>query len=291
MRRRPDAPLRRSVRPAVLRDTPALGSVSNRMGDATDDLADLWRWFADTQFRSESPIYERIANAVADDRELLDILRGAPPAAHLPLAALAAVRYLLLDGLDHPLGDVYCGRSSADPGPLFLDSAGGIGRRCSLCSTDGCRPTIAGAAPLIGPALTWAARQRPGPYGLIDVGATGSTWCSIAPTGLRPAPATGPIDSSVRVPCEVLGGDPPIADRLPHLDQRVGIDLAPVDLSTHATPGGWWPACGPTAAVRSGRGVDPPGPAGPPDAARRAGQRRAAVGPSRPPGSRRPRSS
>ena len=55
------------------------------------------------------------------DREVLRLFGEAPPGAHLPPAPLGAVRYVLLDGLDHPLGEVYDGRSSADPGTLFLD--------------------------------------------------------------------------------------------------------------------------------------------------------------------------
>ena len=95
---------------------------SNRMSDAIDDLAALWRWFGNSQFRDESPIYESIALAVAGDRDVLAVLREAPPAAHLPLAPLAAMRYLLLSGADHPLQDVFTGEADADPGLLFLDA-------------------------------------------------------------------------------------------------------------------------------------------------------------------------
>ena len=49
------------------------------------------------------------ADAVATDREVLEILSEAPSAAHLPPAALAPVHYLPLDGFDHPLADVYSG--------------------------------------------------------------------------------------------------------------------------------------------------------------------------------------
>ena len=54
--------------------------------------------------------------------------------------------------------------------------------------------------------------------------------------------ATGPADSPVRITCEVTGGDPPIADRLPALAQRVGIDLSPIDLSDPADAR-WLLAC------------------------------------------------
>jgi hypothetical protein len=43
--------------------------------------------------------------------------------------------------------------------------------------------------------------------------------------------ATGPADSPVEIECRVVRGDPPIADRLPHLAARVGIDRSPVDLA------------------------------------------------------------
>jgi len=63
-------------------------------------LAELWRWFATEQFQGYSPLYQRIATAVALDDEVLGLVRDAPPEAHLPPALLAAVHYLLLDGLD-----------------------------------------------------------------------------------------------------------------------------------------------------------------------------------------------
>ena len=216
------------------------------MGDATEDLASLWRWFGEQQFRGYSPIYERIADAVAGDREVLELFREAPPAAHLPPAPLGAVRYLLLDGLEHPLGDVYGGRSDADPGPLFLD----------LCRTErsrpprgaarrgGCRPTTAGAArSSVRRSPGWP-QQLPGPYCLVDVGASAgiNLLCDRYRLDYGRHGATGPADSTVRIGCEVTGGDPPIADRLPALAQRVGIDLSPIDLSDPADAR-WLLAC------------------------------------------------
>jgi hypothetical protein len=215
------------------------------MGDATDDLADLWRWMADQQFRGYSPIYERIAIAVADDRAILELLREAPPAAHLPLAPLGGVRYLLLDGLDHPLGDVYRGRSDADPGPLFID----VCRQQSaplldLLQTRRVQTNDCGRSALLGPALTWVSMRRPGPLCLVDVGA--SAGINLLGDRYRmdygSHGATGPVDSPVQLSCEVTGGDPPIADRLPEFVQRLGIDLSPIDL-TDPSDARWLLAC------------------------------------------------
>ena len=215
------------------------------MGDAADDLAALWRWFADEQFRGYSPLYERIAEVVAGDRELLGILRQAPPAAHLPPAPLGAVRYLLLAGLDHPLGEVYAGRSAADPGPLFAD----VCRRerdalLELLETRRVQTNDCGRSALIGPALTWVAERIPGPLCLVDVGTSAgiNLLCDRFRLSYGPHGATGPPDSTVHVTCEVSGGRPPVADRLPALVDRVGIDLAPLDL-TDPADARWLLAC------------------------------------------------
>ena len=215
------------------------------MNDAVEGLADLWRWMAEQQFRGYSPIYERIAHAVADDRELLELLREAPPAAHLPLAPLGAVRYLLLDGLDHPLDDVYHGRSSADPGPLFID----VCRQqraalLELLETRRVQTNDCGRSALIGPALTWVSQRRPGPFCLVDVGASAgiNLLCDRYRIDYGSHGVTGPIDSPVDIACEVTGGDPPIAERLPQFVERVGIDLSPIDL-TDPSDARWLLAC------------------------------------------------
>ena len=215
------------------------------MGDATDDLANLWRWFGETQCRGYSPIYERIAEVVAANREILELFREAPPAAHMPPAPLGAVRYLLLDGLDHPLGDVYAGRSDADPGPLFVDLCRSQrDHLLAVLETRRVQTNDCGRSALIGPALTWVATQLPGPYSLVDVGTSAgiNLLCDRYRLDYGHHGFTGPADSSVRINCEIKGGVPPIADRLPDLAQRLGIDLSPIDLSNPADAQ-WLLAC------------------------------------------------
>jgi hypothetical protein len=210
-----------------------------------DDLAEVWRWFGAQHFRGESPIYERIAMAVAADDEVLALLRHAPPAAHLPLVPLAAARSLLLEGLDHPLGEVYRGRSDADPGPLFLD----LCRRhrdslLAILQTRRVQTNDCGRSALIAPALTWTTRRTSGPYWLIDVGASAgiNLLCDRFRLDYGAHGATGPADSPVGISCQVKAGDPPIADRVPDLVGRVGIDASPIDLSDPADAR-WLLAC------------------------------------------------
>jgi hypothetical protein len=203
------------------------------MPGPNDDLGRLWEWFAFHQFRGYSPLYERIASAVAHDEVVLNLVRSAPPEAHLPPALLGAVQYLLLDGLDHPLVDVYAGRSSVDPVPLFVNFC--RTQRSELASLLAFRrvqTNECGRSALLGPGLTWLASRLEGPFDLIDVGA--SAGLNLLSDRYRldygDHRATGPPDSPVVVACEVKGGDPPIAERLPARTSRVGIDQAPVDL-------------------------------------------------------------
>jgi hypothetical protein len=213
--------------------------------DPVEDLARLWRWFGEHQFRGYSPIYERIADAVASDREVLELFRQAPPTAHLPPAALGATRYLLLDGLDHPLGAVYDGRSNADPGPLFLDLCRAErDALLALLETRRVQTNDCGRSAILGPALTWVARHLPGPYCLVDVGTSAgiNLLCDHYRLDYGDRGATGPADSPVQISCEVIAGTPPIAERLPEFAQRIGIDLSPIDLSD-PTDARWLVAC------------------------------------------------
>jgi hypothetical protein len=199
-----------------------------------NDLGSIWEWFADTSCRGYSPLYDRICRAVARDSELLDLVREAPPAAHQPNVLLAAVHYLLLDGLDHPLAEVYAGRSDADPAPLFRDVC--IVQRAAvleLMETRRTNTNECGRSALIGPALTWVAGRRGAPLALVDVGCSAglNLGCDRFRLDYGAAGATGPADAAVHVECAVRGGTPPIAPQLPEIAARMGLDQSPVDLA------------------------------------------------------------
>ncbi len=215
------------------------------MGRPTSDLAGLWEWFAQTQCRGYSPLYERIALEVAGDRDVLGLLDEAPPASHMPPALLAAVHYLLLDGLNHPLAAVYEGGSDADPGPLFRDVC--LTRRedvLSILATRRIQTNECGRSAIIGPGLTWLARELDGPLTLVDVGSSAglNLLCDSYRLDYDERGVTGPADSPVTVECRVTGGDPPIAERLPPLAGRIGIDRSPIDL-TDPGDARWLLAC------------------------------------------------
>ncbi len=208
-------------------------------------LRDLWTWFADTQCRAYSPVYEQVCRGVAGSDEVLELVQGSPPQAHLPTVLLASVHYLLLSGLDHPLAHVYAGRSDQDPGPLFVDVV--LGHREEILGLLGTRHTNTnevGRSAVLGPALTEVAARLGPPLTLVDVGCSAglTLLCDRYLIDYGAAGSTGPADAPVRLECEVTGGDPPIATRLPSVAARIGLDREPVDLRDDAAVR-WQLAC------------------------------------------------
>lgn len=204
------------------------------MSPPTDDLSKLWRWFSRVQCRGYSPLYERIAGTVAADEPLLARVLDTPPHAHLPLGLLGAVHYLLLEEPELPLAAVYAGRRGDDPGPLFADFCRERWDEIAeVMSTRRVQTNECGRSALIGPALTWIAARVRQPLALVDVGASAglNLLCDRYRLDYGAHGSTGPAASPVHVSCSVVGGSPPIADRLPPLAARVGIDRTPVDVA------------------------------------------------------------
>ena len=211
----------------------------------TSELGRIWDWFADTSCRVYSPLYDRICRAAARDEEVLDLVRAAPEEAHLPNVLLAAVHFLLLNGLDHPLAAVYSGSSAADPWPRFREIC--FAHRAEITALMETRRTNTnecGRSAVIGPALTWVASRFGSPLAICDVGASAglNMGCDRYLLDYGPAGTTGPASSAVRIECAVTGGTPPIAPALPPVTARLGLDRSPVDL-TDRDDATWLLAC------------------------------------------------
>jgi len=197
------------------------------------DLAAIWLYVADSSCRGYSTLYDRICRTVAESDEVLDLVSEAPRRGHNPLLLLAAVHYLVLGGLDHPLAAVYAGASDADPGPLFVDVC--LRHRTvvlELLATEQVNTNEVGRSAVIGPALTAVAARLSAPLALLDVGCSAglNLLCDRFRLDYGPAGATGPLDAPVEIRCAVVGGSPPIAPELPAISTRIGLDRAPIDV-------------------------------------------------------------
>ncbi len=213
------------------------------MASPLDELAALWRWFARELFAGSCPIYEEIALSVAEDPELLALQHSALPHAHFPPLMLAGAHYLLLNGCEHPLADVYSGRSTAPAPPLFRELC--LDHQLELIDVVNARTVQTnevGRSALLGPALSWAAGKEP--IQLVDVGCSAglNLLCDRFRLDYGPLGATGPSDSVLQIDCAVSAGRPPIAEALPPFAGRIGIDLDPPDL-TDADDTRWLLAC------------------------------------------------
>ena len=77
--------------------------------------------YAEKAAGDEAPTHRLLAAAVAGDDRVLDVVAAAPPDRRHPNNLFAAVRFLLLGGLVHPLGDFYAHLGSAVPTPAADD--------------------------------------------------------------------------------------------------------------------------------------------------------------------------
>ncbi|HUI49354.1 MAG TPA: DUF2332 domain-containing protein [Acidimicrobiia bacterium] len=198
------------------------------------ELADLWIWFADNVCREYSPIYDRVSRTVATSEPVLALVEQAPPRSHQPNVLLAAVHYLILGGLDHPLAAVYAGNSDADPGPLFVDVCSTYPDEIMrLLRTRHTNTNEVGRSAIVALALSATAERAGTPLAHVDVGCSAglNLYCDRYRLDYGGAGATGPAGAAVEISCEVVGGRPPIAPAVPPIVERIGIDLDPVDVT------------------------------------------------------------
>ena len=196
-------------------------------------LAGAWKTFAVKECRGYSPLYERICESVAQADDVLDLALDAPRPGQQPNVLLAAVHFLLLGGLAHPLGEVYAARSADDPGTLFCDLVRSHRVEiASLLATRRTNTNECGRTAVLVPGLQWVADRLGGPIALLDAGTSAGLNLNLDRylIDYGDGRTTGPSDASVRVVCEVSGGAP-IRSEVPPIVGRVGLDQSPVDLS------------------------------------------------------------
>ncbi|HEX4174523.1 MAG TPA: DUF2332 domain-containing protein, partial [Acidimicrobiales bacterium] len=213
-------------------------------------LADHFRGLAATVERDGGVIYPAICRGVADDPRVLSLLDGTPLPQRRPLLLLAAVHFLLLSGVDHPLA-AYYDTVAAVRGTPFDPSATDVSivftafceaHRRELEQVIATRTTqtneVGRCSALLPGLCHIASRYDPDvPLSLLDLGTSAGlnllfddytyTYRSAADDTVRTA---GTVGSPVSIECSArddLSSLPEL--RLPTIGERVGLDLSPLD--------------------------------------------------------------
>lgn len=209
-------------------------------------LAAEFRRFADVECRDSSPRYERLARAVADRPHLADPLYAAPAERRVPGLFLAAVQHVLKGPAgEHPLAGYFPTLGGfRDPDQDFLDLFEDVLRQHAeavavVCAARPLQTNEIARCAALRPGVGLLAEQAAGrPLGLVELGAsaglllrlnrygyvyrgTGGQQWRCGATSVRPG---------LTLRCEVRGAAPAGLSQEPIVIDRVGIDLAPVDL-------------------------------------------------------------
>jgi hypothetical protein len=203
------------------------------------DLAEAFEWYADWA-ADVSPLYEQLAQGIAEDSSLLDIAAEAANDQPPPQLFLGAVHALLLRGDDHSLVDFYptCTENSAegDPFPTFRDFC--------LVNDDEIRAIVSsrrvqtneiGRSAVLLPAFEYVARSMDCvPLALIEIGTSAglNLYWDRYRYEYEGYGTYGDPDSPAQITSAVRGDrDPPFPERPSEVSHRVGIDLNPLDVT------------------------------------------------------------
>lgn len=197
----------------------------------TDPIADFFVSFADYNLKGYAPLYEKIIRAAAANEEVMGIVAAAPAEAHVPNNLLAAARYLLLSGLEHPLARAYEPDFRGDVGALFCDFV--LGHRDEvgeLLATRYVQTNEVNRTAAIAPLLNLVAQRVGSRLALVDVGCSAGLNLLLDRYRIEVGNvALGPADARLRLTAESRGR--PAVDAPADIGWRRGVDRNPIDVT------------------------------------------------------------
>jgi hypothetical protein len=213
-------------------------------------LADHFRGLAATVERDGGLIYPAICRGVADDARVLSLLDDTPLPQRRPLLLLAAVHFLLLSGVDHPLAAYYDTVADVRGTPFNASVDDVVAVFTAFCeehrrqlehviATRTTQTNEVGRCTALLPGLCHIASlyDRDAPISLLDLGTSAGlnllfddyayTYRSASGNGVRTAGSPG---SAVSIECSARDDVSSLPElRLPTMGERVGLDLSPLD--------------------------------------------------------------
>ena len=200
---------------------------------------DYWRRFAGEALDLGSPLYQQLALAVDDDSTLKGLAARARP--HQPQAniLLAAVHFLVLRGVRHPLRNFYAtvgGTERGDPFPAFRDFV--IAHEEEVTALVETRVTntneVARSCVLRAGFAALALREI-APLHMIEIGPSAGLnmiWDRYGMHYRRDGAVVAQIapGTPLMLDCEIRGEAMPPLVPAPVIARRVGLELHPVDL-------------------------------------------------------------
>jgi len=188
-----------------------------------ESLADYWRFFAETECKGYSPLYEAITTACANSDDVMEFVTSLPSHAHQPNLLLAAMHERVLLGHEPELSVLYADNQVRGVGVVFVEAVLKARDRLQpILSTRFTQTNEIGRVAIIAPAL--AAISSRDNFTLIDVGTSAGLTLRLDDCFIDYGShgSLGPHDSKVRVKSDVLSGNPP-RQSMP-IGRRIGID-------------------------------------------------------------------
>ncbi|MFJ3248469.1 DUF2332 domain-containing protein [Streptomyces sp. NPDC086782] len=203
------------------------------------DLADVFRRFAEQQCAGRSPLYFTLSHAVAGNPELLDLADRTRPGQPAPNMLLGAVHHILRRGTSHPLRPYFSGReplAQEQAAELLVDFCRRHAEQIErIISTRSVQTNEVNRCAVLLPAFAaLQASLDERPVRIVDVGASAGLnllWDRYTYRYDDQVLRLPGSDPSTVLTCEVRGGVPPLALDAARFVQPIGIELSPVDLT------------------------------------------------------------